>query len=61
MEVKRQNEQYKREIHECNYARKELQTKFEKVLEDHRKELEHEFKMREQLIAEKNELANRLN
>ncbi|CDW87552.1 gas2 domain containing protein [Stylonychia lemnae] len=60
-EVKRQNQQYKRDIHDCNNSRKELQTKFENALEDHRKELEHEFKMREQLIAEKNELARKLN
>lgn len=46
-EIKRQNDQYKREIHDCNNARKELQAKFEKALEDHKRELEHEFKMRE--------------
>ena len=34
-EVKRQNEQYKRDIHECNNQRKELQAKFEAALKEH--------------------------
>lgn len=42
-EIKQQNEIYKKEIHEVNNARKQLQGKYEVTLNDHKKELEKEY------------------
>lgn len=57
-EIQRSNVQYKADILESNQKRNDLQSKFEKVLSDHKKQLEKEYKERQQLINEKNEIAN---
>ncbi len=45
-EIKRQNDQYKRDIHESNDKRRELQTKYEQTLKDHQNQLEKEYASR---------------
>lgn len=46
-EIKRQNAQYKQDIHDANNKRRELQNNFEKALEDHQKQLEVEYQQRQ--------------
>lgn len=41
-EIQRSNVQYKADILESNQKRNDLQSKFEKVLSDHKKQLEKE-------------------
>jgi hypothetical protein len=60
VEIKRQNEQYKADIHDTNNKRQELQKKFEIALSDHQKQLNKEYQERQQLIREKDEMAKQL-
>lgn len=59
-EIKRQNDQYKRDILDSNTKRNELQQKFERVLEDHKQEMQREYDERQKLISEKDELKQNL-
>ena len=59
-EIKRQNEQYKDDIHFSNNARKALQQKFEAALKDHQKQLDKEYQERQQLIKDKDDMAKQL-
>ena len=42
-EIKQQNEQYKKDIHDVNSARQQLQGKYEVTLRDHKDELSKEY------------------
>ena len=57
-EIKRQNEQYKTDIHDANDKRNDLQKKFENALSDHQQQLDKEYQERQQLIKDKDVMAN---
>jgi septal ring factor EnvC (AmiA/AmiB activator) len=59
-ETKRMNENYKNEINNCEQRRIELQVKFERALDDHKKQMQTEFETRQKILAEKAEIANQL-
>ena len=46
-EIRRQNVQYKADIHESNNKRSELQAKFQTALSDHQKQLDKEYQERQ--------------
>lgn len=59
-EMKSLNEKYADQVNNAEDARKELQNKFTKCLDDHQDQLKHEHDERQKLIAEKNNISNEL-
>ena len=59
-DMKAENARLKKDLNESHDKRKALQKEFDRALEDHKKEMEREYEERQNLIKEKNEVANQL-
>jgi chromosome segregation ATPase len=59
-EMKALNEKYAQQVNDAEQSRIDLQKKFQKCLDDHKAQLQHEHEERQKLIREKKELADQL-